>query len=118
MSRHDGRAALPAAIGGKPARLDGCAQRRGRWLDLKLPAGAETRYAAAPPAGDDGAVSEELAFLIRAYTRGAALVPVMHTHTSRRVVWLLDGAGQTLAEIAADHVSAESADGSADCCAP
>ena len=80
---------------------------------LKLPAGAETRYAAAPRAGDDGAVPEELAFLIRAYTRGAALAPVMHTQTSRRVVWLLDGAGQTLAEIAADHVSAEPADGSA-----
>ena len=80
---------------------------------LKLPAGAETRYAAAPRAGDDGAVPAELAFLIRAYTRGAALAPVMHTQTSRRVVWLLDGAGQTLAEIAADHVSAEPADGSA-----
>ena len=51
--------------------------------------------------------------MIRAYTRGAALAPVMHTQTSRRVVRLLDGAGQTLAEITADHVSAESADGSA-----
>ena len=29
---------------------------------LRLPAGAETRYAAAPRAGDDGAVPEELAF--------------------------------------------------------
>jgi inorganic triphosphatase YgiF len=105
---------------------------------LKLPAGAETRdevrlplaapagtpaagtapgtagqRAAAPHARDDGSVPEELAFLIRAYTRGAALAPVMHTQTSRRVVWLVDGAGQTLAEIAADHVSAEPADGSA-----
>ena len=99
---------------------------------LKLPAGAETRYevrlplaapagtpaagaapgtagqrAAAPLAGDDGVVPEELAFLVRAYTRGAALAPVMHTQTSRRVVRLLDAAGQTLAEITADHVSAD-----------
>jgi len=106
--------------------------------NLKLPAGAETRdevrlplaapagtpaagtapgtagkRTAAPHARDDGAVPEELAALIRAYTRGAALAPVMHTQTSRRVVRLLDGAGQTLAEITADHMSAESADGSA-----
>ena len=81
--------------------------------NLKLPAGAEIRYSAASRAGGDGAVPEELAALIRAYTRGAALAPVMHTQTSRRVVRLLDGAGQTLAEIAADQVSAEPADGSA-----
>ena len=107
---------------------------------LKLPAGAEARYevrlplaapagtpaagaapgmagqrAAAPLAGDDGAVPEELAFLVRAYTRGAALAPVMHTQTSRRVVRLLDAAGQTLAEITADHVSAEPVSWAARC---
>ena len=64
-----------------------------------------------PAAG--GAVPEELAALVRAYTRRAALAPVMRIRTSRRALRLLDGAGQALAEIATDHVSAEPADGSA-----
>ena len=51
--------------------------------------------------------------MVRAHTRGAALAPVVRIQTSRRVLRLLDGAGQTLAEIAADHVSAQPADGSA-----
>jgi hypothetical protein len=38
---------------------------------------------------------------------------VVRIQTSRRVLGLLDGAGQTLAEVAADHVSAEPAGGSA-----
>ena len=105
---------------------------------LKLPAGVDTREeirlpltvpgrepaadaasgmagkrAAAPRAAPDGAVPEELAALVRAYSRGAALAPVARIQTSRRVLRLLDGAGQALAEIAADHVSAEPADGSA-----
>ena len=99
---------------------------------LKLPAGADTRdeirlplaapgaasgtaggRAATPRARAGGAVPEELAALVRAYTRGAALAPVVRIQTSRRVRRLLDGAGQALAEIAADHVSAEPADGSA-----
>ena len=100
---------------------------------LKLPAGADTRdeirlplaaptgaasgtagrRAATPLTRADGAVPEELAALVRAYTRGAALAPVVRIQTRRRVLRLLDGAGQTLAEIAADHVSAEPADGSA-----
>ena len=92
---------------------------------LKLPAGADTRdeirlplaapggeRAATPHARAD-AVPEELAALVRAYTRGSALAPVVRIQTSRRVLWLLDGAGQTLAEIAADHVSARSASESA-----
>ena len=56
---------------------------------------------------------EELAVLVRAWTRGAALAPVVRIQTGRRVLRLLDGAGQALAEIAADHVSAQPADGSA-----
>ena len=92
---------------------------------LKLPAGTDTRdeirlpltapggkRAATPHARAD-AVPKELAALVRAWTRGAALAPVVHIQTSRCVLRLLDGAGQTLAEIAADHVSAEPADGSA-----
>jgi len=92
---------------------------------LKLPAGKDTRdeirlpltapggKRAATPHARAGAVPEELAALVRAWTRGAALAPVVRIQTSRCVLRLLDGAGQTLAEIAADHVSAEPADGSA-----
>ena len=93
---------------------------------LKLPAGADTRdeirlpldapggeRAATPHARAGGAVPEELAASVRAHTRGAALAPVVRIQTSRRVLRLLDSASQTLAEVAADHVSAEPADGSA-----
>jgi CHAD domain-containing protein len=93
---------------------------------LKLPAGADTqdeirlpldapagRRAATPRARAAGAVSEELAALVRAHTRGAALAPVMRIQTRCHVLRLLDGVGQILAEIAADYVSAEPADGSA-----
>ena len=93
---------------------------------LKLPAGADTRdeirlpldapggRRAATPHASAAAVPGELAALVRAYTRGAALMPVVRIQTSRRVLRLLDGTGQALAEIAADHVTAEPADGSAD----
>jgi len=93
---------------------------------LKLPAGADTRdeirlpldapsgkREATPHARTDGAVPGELAALVRARTRGAALAPVVRIQTGRRVLRLLDGAGQVLAEIAADHVSAQPADGPA-----
>ena len=81
---------------------------------LKLPAGPDTRdEIRLPLTGADGAVPEELAALVPAWTRGAALAPVMRIQTRRRVLRLVDGAGQALAEIAADHVSAEPADGSA-----
>ena len=91
---------------------------------LKLPAGADTRDEirlplAAPadaPAGKPGAgkaaveaagaVPEELAALVRARTRGAALAPVVHMRTRRGVLRLLGDAGRTLAEIATDQVSA------------
>jgi CHAD domain-containing protein len=84
---------------------------------LKLPAGAHTRDEVRLPfAGHSGsgagAVPKELAALIRAYTRDAALAPVMHIQTSRRELRLLDQARRTLAEIASDHVRAEPADGS------
>ncbi len=81
---------------------------------LKLPAGTDTRdEIRLPLTAPGGAVPEELAALVRAWTRGAALAPVVRIQTSRRVLRLLDGSGQALAEIAADHVSAELADGSA-----
>ena len=81
---------------------------------LKLPAGPDTRdEIRLPLAAPGGAVPEELAALVRAWTRGVALAPVVRIQTSRRVLRLLDGSGQTLAEVAADHVAAEPADGSA-----
>ena len=85
---------------------------------LKLPAGTDTRDEirlplAAPGLPAGSAVPQELTDLVRAYARGTALAPVVHLRTSRRVVRLLDGARRVLAEVAADHVSAEPADGSA-----
>lgn len=98
---------------------------------LKLPAGTDTRdeirlplsapggdpadgaaprtvgqRATAPRAKASGTVPEELAALVRARTRGATLAPVLRIQTSRRVLRLVDDVGRTLAEIAADHVSA------------
>ena len=58
-------------------------------------------------------VPDEFVALVRSYTRGLALAPVVRIQTSRRVLRLLDDTGQPLAEIAADHVLAEPADGSA-----
>ena len=87
---------------------------------LKLPAGAGTRDEirlplAAVPARRPavGAVPKELAALVRAYTRGAPLAPVMRIRTSRSVLRLLDDTRRSLAQIAADHVSAEPTDGAA-----
>ncbi len=75
-------------------------------------AGAAGGPAAMPMASADDVPGEFVA-LIRAYTRGAALTPVVRIQISRRVLRLLGGASQTLAEIVADHVLAEPADGSA-----
>jgi CHAD domain-containing protein len=61
----------------------------------------------------ESAVPAELAGLVRAYARGAALGPVVYIQTSRRLLRLLGGSGQILAEVASDHVSARQADGSA-----
>ncbi len=59
------------------------------------------------------AVPGELTALVRALTRDAALVPAVRMRTIRDVFLLLDDAGTALAEISADHVSAEVIDGSA-----
>ena len=105
---------------------------------LKLPAGPDTRdeirlplagsggepavgtasgtdggRAATPGSRADGAVPAELVALVRARARGAALAPVVRIQTDRRVFRLVDGAGRILADIAADHVSAEPTDRSA-----
>jgi len=81
---------------------------------LTLPAGADTGdVTRLLLTASGGAIPEDLTALIRACTRGEPLAPVMCIRTSRRVLRLLDGANQILAEIAADRVSAEPADGSA-----
>ena len=75
---------------------------------LKLPAGADTRREIHRPL--NGAVQQvpgELAGLVRVHTRGAPLRPVTRMTTIRRVLTLLDQAGESLAEVAADDVSAQ-----------
>jgi CHAD domain-containing protein len=75
---------------------------------LKLPAGADTRREIRRPLGGAARpVPGELAGLVRAHTRGALLRPVARLTTTRRRVILLDEAGESLAEVAADDVSAQ-----------
>jgi len=88
-----------AAPGGKPA--------------ARAASGTAGKRAAAPRGRARSTVPKELAALVRSRTRGAALAPVLWVQTSRRVLRLVDDAGLTLAEIAADHVSAEPADAAA-----
>ena len=79
---------------------------------LKLPVGGRTREEIRLPLDDQSAsggsrrVPRELADLVRARTRGAALVPVASVSTRRQAISLLDPAGQVLAEVADDRVSA------------
>ena len=75
--------------------------------------GAAGRRAETPRVGADGVVPDEFVALVRFCTRGVALAPVVRIQTSRRVLRLLDDTSQPLAEIAADNVLAEPADGSA-----
>jgi CHAD domain-containing protein len=74
---------------------------------LKLPLGGDTRREIRRPPGRGRAVPEELARLVRAYTRGAELRLVARISTRRQVLTLVDAAGDSLAEVAADDVSAE-----------
>ena len=75
---------------------------------LKLPAGPQTRREIRTPLGRGGrTVPDELASLVRVYTRGEALAPVARIATVRRTRTLIDEAGTSLAEIAADEVSAQ-----------
>jgi CHAD domain-containing protein len=82
---------------------------------LKLPVvgSTDTRDEIRLPPGDPGGpVPDELAALVQAHTRGAALVPVMHMRTVRGSRRLLDETGRPLAEIAVDAVSADPMTGS------
>ena len=74
---------------------------------LKLPAGVSTRREIQLPLGRGRQVPARLAGLVRGYTRGAALRPVARISTRRQVLTLIDHAGTSLAEIAADDVSAQ-----------
>lgn len=75
---------------------------------VKLPASGKTRREIRLPPGRTGRrVPAELADLVRVHTRGEALVPVARITTKRQLVILLDQAGESLAEVAADDVSAE-----------
>lgn len=75
---------------------------------LKLPAGADTRREIRRPLGDAACpVPGELAGLVRAHTRDAPLRPVARMTTTRRRLILLDKTGESLAEVAADDVSAQ-----------
>jgi CHAD domain-containing protein len=75
---------------------------------LKLPLGGGTRREIRRPLGRAGQpVPEELARLVRGYTRGRELRPVAKVNTRRQVLSLIDAAGDSLAEIAADDISAE-----------
>jgi CHAD domain-containing protein len=75
---------------------------------LKLPAGGDTRREIRLPLGRTGRrVPGELAGLVRVHTRGEPLRPVAHLTTRRQRLTLLNEAGESLAEVAADDVSAQ-----------
>jgi len=74
---------------------------------LKLPLGPQTREEIRLPLGPSGRpVPRELAELVAARTRGAALLPMATITTRRQRVSLLDSSGEPLAEMADDRVSA------------
>jgi CHAD domain-containing protein len=73
---------------------------------LKLPAAPGSRKEIRLPPGRAGRVPAELADLVRARTRRAALVPVAAITTLRRVTTLLGAHGESLAEVADDSVRA------------
>ncbi|MGH8917300.1 MAG: CYTH domain-containing protein, partial [Actinomycetes bacterium] len=76
---------------------------------LKLPRGGDSRDELRVPlgrSGADGAPPDELAALAQAHSRGATLQPVAKVATKRRR-WRLSGsAGEPVAEVADDHVTA------------
>jgi CHAD domain-containing protein len=75
---------------------------------LKLPRGGDSRLEIQLPLGRRRQVPAELASLVRAYARGEARQPVALITTTRRGSALLDDAGESLAEVTIDDVSAQS----------
>src|SRR6266516_3819885 len=75
---------------------------------LKLPLGAGTRREIRLPPGRAGRrVPGELAEQVRVHTRGEPLRPVARMTTNRQRLILLGQAGESLAEVAEDDVSAQ-----------
>jgi CHAD domain-containing protein len=75
---------------------------------LKLALGTATRREIQlPPSRTGRQVPGELAELVRVHTRGEPLRPVAWITTTRQRLTLLDQAGESLAEVVADHVSAQ-----------
>jgi CHAD domain-containing protein len=74
---------------------------------LKLPLGNGTRRELRRPLGTAGHVPSDLAALVRVHARGTQLRPVARMTTTRQRLILLDEAGDSLAEVAADDVSAQ-----------
>src|SRR5215472_181850 len=75
---------------------------------LKLPLGEDSRTEIRlPPGRSSRQVPAELAGLVRVFTRGAELRPVARITTVRQRRILLDEAGDSLAEVADDDVSAQ-----------
>jgi len=75
---------------------------------LKLPLGGDSRTEIRlPPGRSSRQVPAELAGLVRAVTRGGELRPVARITTVRQRRVLLDEAGDSLAEVADDDVSAQ-----------
>lgn len=72
---------------------------------LKLPVSRDVRDEVRLPPGDTVPVA--LAALVRARTRGAALLPVVRLRSRRTVRTLYDAKRGTLAELSADEVEAE-----------
>ena len=74
---------------------------------LKLPLGNGTRREIRRPLGTARHVPSDLAALVRVHARGTQFRPVARITTTRRRLILLDEAGDSLAEVAADDVSAQ-----------
>ena len=74
---------------------------------LKLPLDGDSRREIELPLGRSRQVPAELAGLVRGYARGEALQPVATITTSRTGSALLDEAGESLAEVTTDDVSAQ-----------
>ncbi len=74
---------------------------------LKLPSGNATRREIRRPPGTARHVPGDLAALVRVHTRGTRLKPVARMTTTRQRLILLDEAGDSLAEVAADDVCAQ-----------
>ena len=89
------------------SRCGGAAAERTNWT-LKLPVDGDSRDELWLPLGKRRSVPAELTRLVRAFSRGEPLQPVAHITTVRRRTVLKDAAGDSLAEVVADEVSAQS----------